>query len=59
MIGSLPSGLSLLISSSVRLSDVGRGGVGKGGSWVLTPDLVVMEKSWCFRFRSFAFPDRG
>nr|GEV41550.1 reverse transcriptase domain-containing protein [Tanacetum cinerariifolium] len=26
------------------LSDVDRGGAGKGGSWVLTPDLVVMVK---------------
>ncbi|GJZ35642.1 hypothetical protein Tco_0581459 [Tanacetum coccineum] len=28
----------------VRPSYVDRGGVGNGGSWVLTPDLVVMAK---------------
>ncbi|GJX38553.1 hypothetical protein Tco_0251856 [Tanacetum coccineum] len=44
MLGSSSSGLSFSTSPSVRLSDVGRGGAGKGGSWVLTPDLVVMAK---------------
>ncbi|GJU26779.1 hypothetical protein Tco_1165400 [Tanacetum coccineum] len=44
MLGSLPSGLSFSISPSVRLSDVGRGEAGKGGYWVITPNLVVMAK---------------
>ncbi|GJX96471.1 hypothetical protein Tco_0352269 [Tanacetum coccineum] len=44
MLGSAPSGPSFLVSPSVRLLDVDRGGAGKGGSWVLTPDLVVMVK---------------
>ncbi|GJS23145.1 hypothetical protein Tco_0451777 [Tanacetum coccineum] len=44
ILGSSPLGLSFSISPSVRLSDVGRGEAGKGGSWVLTPDLIVMTK---------------
>ncbi|GKG51901.1 hypothetical protein Tco_0544539, partial [Tanacetum coccineum] len=35
---------SFSISSSVKLSVAGRGEAGKGGSCVLIPDLVVMEK---------------
>nr|GEV16582.1 hypothetical protein [Tanacetum cinerariifolium] len=38
------SGPSFLVSLSVGSSDVDRGRAGKGGSWVLTPDLVVMAK---------------
>ncbi|GJT35955.1 hypothetical protein Tco_0926374 [Tanacetum coccineum] len=34
----------LEVSPPVRLSDVDRGGAGKCGSWVLTPNLVVMAK---------------
>ncbi|GJR97206.1 hypothetical protein Tco_0269380 [Tanacetum coccineum] len=37
-------GPSFSVSSLVRLLDVDHGGAGKGGSWVLTPDLVVMAK---------------
>nr|GEW91555.1 hypothetical protein [Tanacetum cinerariifolium] len=44
MLGSSPSRLSFLISPLVRLSDVGLGEAGKGGSRVITPDMVVMEK---------------
>ncbi|GJS12905.1 hypothetical protein Tco_0407377 [Tanacetum coccineum] len=39
MLGSAPSGPSFLVAPSVWLA-----GVGKGGSRVLTPDLVVMAK---------------
>ncbi|GJR08203.1 hypothetical protein Tco_0790855 [Tanacetum coccineum] len=35
---------SLCEISSVKLSTAGRGGAGKGGSCMLIPDLVVMEK---------------
>ncbi|GKG47578.1 hypothetical protein Tco_0507063, partial [Tanacetum coccineum] len=44
MLGSAPSGPSFLVSPLERLLDVGRSGAGKGGSWVLTHDLVVMAK---------------
>nr|GFD39870.1 hypothetical protein [Tanacetum cinerariifolium] len=44
VLGSAPSGPSFSFSSSVWSSKVDRGGAGKGGSWVLTPDLVVMAK---------------
>ncbi|GKE83433.1 hypothetical protein Tco_1557175, partial [Tanacetum coccineum] len=42
--GSTPSCPSFSVSPSVRSSDVDRGGAGKGGSWVVTPNLVVMAK---------------
>ncbi|GJU31987.1 hypothetical protein Tco_1175576, partial [Tanacetum coccineum] len=44
MFGSAPSGPSLLVSPSVKLSVAGRSGAEKGGSYVLIPYLVVMEK---------------
>ncbi|GJR92753.1 hypothetical protein Tco_0264927 [Tanacetum coccineum] len=44
MLRSVPSGPSFLVPPSVKLSVTGRGGVGKGGSYVLIPDLVVMVK---------------
>ncbi|GKD35247.1 hypothetical protein Tco_1250756 [Tanacetum coccineum] len=44
MLGSAPSGPSFSISPSMKLSVAGHGGVGKGESCVLIPDLVVMEK---------------
>ncbi|GJX48357.1 hypothetical protein Tco_0273547 [Tanacetum coccineum] len=44
MLGSAPSGPSFLVSPSVKLSVVGRGGAGKGGSYVLILELVVMAK---------------
>ncbi|GKB51406.1 hypothetical protein Tco_0902159, partial [Tanacetum coccineum] len=44
MLGSAPSGTSFSVSPLVKLSVAGRGGVGKGGSYVLIPDLVVMAK---------------
>ncbi|GJW24001.1 hypothetical protein Tco_0037812 [Tanacetum coccineum] len=44
MLGSVPLGPSFLGSPSVKLSVAGCGGVGKGGSCVLIPDLVVMVK---------------
>ncbi|GKF27826.1 hypothetical protein Tco_0094168, partial [Tanacetum coccineum] len=40
----LPGSPSFLVSPLERLLDVGRSGAGKGGSWVLTHDLVVMAK---------------
>ncbi|GKB45879.1 hypothetical protein Tco_0896632 [Tanacetum coccineum] len=43
MLGSEPSGPSFLAAPLV-LAGVGSEGVGKGGSRVLTPDLVVMAK---------------
>ncbi|GJR80716.1 putative ribonuclease H-like domain-containing protein [Tanacetum coccineum] len=43
MLGSVPSGPSFSAAPSV-LAGVDSEGVGKGGSRVLTPDLVVMEK---------------
>ncbi|GKE27402.1 hypothetical protein Tco_1442786 [Tanacetum coccineum] len=44
MLGSVPSGPSFLVSPSMKLSVASRGGAGKGGSYVLIPDLVVMAK---------------
>nr|GEY98133.1 reverse transcriptase domain-containing protein [Tanacetum cinerariifolium] len=44
MLGSVPSCPSFLVSPLVKLSVAGRGGARKGGSCVLIPDLVVMEK---------------
>ncbi|GJV79946.1 hypothetical protein Tco_1515816 [Tanacetum coccineum] len=40
-----PSGPSLSVSPLVKLSVVGRGGAGNGGSCVMIPDLVVMAKA--------------
>ncbi|GJW74739.1 hypothetical protein Tco_0134109 [Tanacetum coccineum] len=40
----IPMGKDGLDDLEVRLSDVGHGEAGKGGSWVLTPDLVVTAK---------------
>ncbi|GKA25910.1 hypothetical protein Tco_0712019 [Tanacetum coccineum] len=53
MLGSAPLGPYFSISPSVKLSVAGCGGVGKGGSCVLIPDLVVMAKvgaSGCISF---------
>ncbi|GKD73024.1 hypothetical protein Tco_1331306 [Tanacetum coccineum] len=44
MLGFLPLGPSFLVAPSVWLAGVGLEVVRKGGSQVLTPDLVVMEK---------------
>ncbi|GJV73024.1 hypothetical protein Tco_1493019 [Tanacetum coccineum] len=44
MLSSAPSGPSFSVAPSVWLAYVGFKGVEKGGSRVLTPDLVVMEK---------------
>ncbi|GJW50833.1 hypothetical protein Tco_0092184 [Tanacetum coccineum] len=44
MLGSMTSGPSFSGSPFVKLSVAGCGGVGKGGSCVLIPDIVVMEK---------------
>ncbi|GJQ96266.1 hypothetical protein Tco_0007405 [Tanacetum coccineum] len=44
MLGSAPSCPSFSVSPLVKLSIAGRGWVGKGGSYVLIPDLVVMAK---------------
>ncbi|GJR57019.1 hypothetical protein Tco_1499181 [Tanacetum coccineum] len=44
MLGSAPSVPSFLVSPSVKLSVVGYGEAGKGGSCMLIPDLVVMAK---------------
>nr|GEZ06696.1 hypothetical protein [Tanacetum cinerariifolium] len=44
VLGSAPSGPSFLVSPLVRSSYVDRGRAGKGGSWVLNPDLVIMAK---------------
>ncbi|GJZ87085.1 hypothetical protein Tco_0658695 [Tanacetum coccineum] len=44
MLSSAPSGPSFLVLPSVKLSVAGHGGVGKGMSCVLIPDLVVMAK---------------
>ncbi|GKC09194.1 hypothetical protein Tco_1000804 [Tanacetum coccineum] len=40
----LSLGFSFLVSPLVKLSVVGWGRAGKGGSYVLIPDLVVMER---------------
>ncbi|GJS09293.1 hypothetical protein Tco_0366089 [Tanacetum coccineum] len=48
--GSAPLCLSFSVSPTVRSSDVDRDGAGKGGSWVLTPDLVVMAKGHLLLF---------
>ncbi|GJR99220.1 hypothetical protein Tco_0315729 [Tanacetum coccineum] len=45
MLSSAPSGPSLSVSPLVKLSVVGRGGAGNGGSCVMIPDLVVMAKA--------------
>ncbi|GJW16015.1 hypothetical protein Tco_0020148 [Tanacetum coccineum] len=44
MLGSAPSCPSFSVAPSVWLAGVGFEGFGKGGSRVLTPDLVVMAK---------------
>ncbi|GJY89111.1 hypothetical protein Tco_0503739 [Tanacetum coccineum] len=44
MLGYAPSGPSFSVSPLVKLSVAGRGEAGKGGSYVLIPDLVVMTK---------------
>ncbi|GKB71948.1 hypothetical protein Tco_0933360 [Tanacetum coccineum] len=44
MLGYVPSCPTFLGSPSVKLSVTGCGGVGKGGSCVLIPDLVFMAK---------------
>ncbi|GJW21221.1 hypothetical protein Tco_0031843 [Tanacetum coccineum] len=44
MLGLAPSGPFFLVAPSVWLAGVGFERVGKGGSRVLTPDLVVMAK---------------
>ncbi|GJT56224.1 hypothetical protein Tco_0991278 [Tanacetum coccineum] len=44
MLGSAPLGPSFSVSPSVKFFVAGRGGAGKGGSCMLIPDLVVMEK---------------
>ncbi|GJY61499.1 hypothetical protein Tco_0462156 [Tanacetum coccineum] len=44
MLGSEPSGPSFSVSPSVKLSVAGRGRAGKGRSYVLIPNLVVMAK---------------
>nr|GEX17265.1 hypothetical protein [Tanacetum cinerariifolium] len=44
MLGFAPSSPSFLVSPSVKLPVAGCGGARKGGSCVLNPDLVVMEK---------------
>ncbi|GKG00676.1 hypothetical protein Tco_0302366, partial [Tanacetum coccineum] len=40
----LPGSPSFSVSPSVKFFVAGRGGAGKGGSCMLIPDLVVMEK---------------
>ncbi|GJZ07257.1 hypothetical protein Tco_0541050 [Tanacetum coccineum] len=44
MLSYAPLGPSFLVSPLVKLSLAGRGEAGKGGSYVLIPDLVVMAK---------------
>ncbi|GJY14667.1 hypothetical protein Tco_0385089 [Tanacetum coccineum] len=40
----VPSGFSFSVSPSMKLLVMGRGGVGKGGSHMLIPDLIVMAR---------------
>nr|GEV06516.1 hypothetical protein [Tanacetum cinerariifolium] len=52
MLGFAPSDSPFSVAPSAWLAGVGFEGVGKGGSWVLTPNLVVMAKvcaSGCHR----------
>ncbi|GJX96181.1 hypothetical protein Tco_0351979 [Tanacetum coccineum] len=56
MLGFAPSGPYFLVAPSVWLAGVDFEGVGKGGSRVLTPDLVVMAKVGALVLGVLLFP---